>query len=365
MYHTLYLEITRRCNFSCPYCSAGSNDVNKWEEEKSVSEIIEHILKPAKKIGTNVVVFSGGEPLLYHDFYNLVAETVKLGLRFAIATNGYYLTQDVIDKLLKIAGNSFVISLGINSFDENNKETRTKELDFFLSKLNLLLRNNISVNISITVGSFNCDTFQSTVKKVTEMGLPYNRIPFAPRNSNNRQFMFNKKMMKEKIHPVYVSCYNGFTSFTPFFLSEESYRKITGSIERTQVPLNPSVGCWVGSFYAINPSGEVAPCPLLSDNISAGNVYYTSLESILFDSDLMKKITNRENLKGKCGGCRYNWTCGGCRTMAFYQSGDVFNEDPTCFIDELSESEIIELEQITEKHFKNYYRMYLLSKTFG
>ncbi|MCX7954108.1 MAG: radical SAM protein [Bacteroidales bacterium] len=365
MYHTLYLEITRRCNNLCPYCSAGSNKKENWEKEKPVSDIVNYILKPAKKIGTRFIVFSGGEPLIYHDFINLVKEVVTHNFRFGIATNGLLLNQDLIDELLKIAGNTFVVSLGINSFDEQNKETRITDYDFFIEKLKLLNKNNIAVNVSVTVGKFNSETFCKTVEKIKELGLPYNRIPYAPRNSDNRKDMLDKNVLQKKIYCGYISCFNGFTSYTPLFLREDSYFRVTGNTEKTRVPLNPSVGCWVGSFYAINPAGDVAPCPLLSDKISAGNVYTTSLESILYESELMNKITNRNNLSGKCKKCKYVWTCGGCRSMAYYYSNDVFEEDPTCFIDELNEEELAKLEVITEKNFKDYYRMYLMSKSFN
>ena len=91
--------------------------------------------------------------------------------------------------------------------------------------------------------------------------------------------------------------------------------------------------------------------------MSGGNVYKESLYDILYNSDLFKNIVDRTKLKGKCGTCKYNYTCGGCRVMAYYQSGDVMAEDPTCFIEDLSEEELQELEEKTYKNFKNYNRM--------
>ena len=38
--------------------------------------------------------------------------------------------------------------------------------------------------------------------------------------------------------------------------------------------------------------------------------------------------------------------------MAYYETGDVFAEDPTCFIDELTPSELRELEQQTKRNFR-------------
>jgi len=365
MFHTLYLEVTRRCNFSCPYCSAGSNNKSKWEKEKKLNEIVKKILLPAKEIGTKVIVFSGGEPFLYHDFIKLLEITKKLNFRIGIATNASLLNKDLLQKLKKIIGNDIVFSIGINSFDDKNSETRTKNVNFFLEKIKLLKDFNFEVNISITIGKFNCLAFANTVKKIKELGLPYNRIPFVPRNSNNKDLMIDKNSHKNYVFPHLVSEFNGYVSFTPFFLPEEEYLRITNSKNKTIIPLAPSVGCWVGSFYAINPSGDVAPCPLLSDNISLGNVYKENLKDILFKNELLNKLVNRNNLKGKCKNCKYNWTCGGCRTLAFYYTGDLFQEDPICFVNDLTKDELFYFEQITIKNFAKYYKMYLMSLTYG
>ncbi len=320
-------------------------------------------MEPAKKIGTHFVDFSGGEFFLRKDAFYLLDIANKMGFRIGISTNGSLLNKKLIVKLKKLLGNNIIISLGINSFDEENKTSRYRESSFFLEKIRLLREYNINVNISVTMGRFNCKTFDKTLFKIREMNLPFNRIPYSPRNSNNREWMFDKEILKNYLHPALMQSYHGFVSFVPFFLNPKDYEDITKEkAYSTPVPLNPSIGCWVGSFYAINPAGDVAPCPLLSDHISAGNVYQQSLEWILFESVLMKRIINRSSFGGKCASCKYNWTCGGCRVMAYYYTGDVFGEDPTCFIDELSDEELEKLEKQTRKHFKNYVRMYNLKQ---
>lgn len=362
LFHTLYLEITRQCNFKCPYCSSGSNNKELWESVKGVDEIEKNILLPAKAIGTNFINFSGGEPFLFPNFLDLLDISNKMGFKVGISTNGSLLMPNTVEKLKNILGNNLLISLGINSFDSKNAETRYKEKDFFLEKLNMLLSFGVNVNISVTMGKFNCETFHTTVDNLRELGLPFNRIPYSPRNSKDKSQMFDKNILKKRLHPAIMKSYHGFVSFVPFFLTPDDYKQITKKSEDTFVPVNPSIGCWVGSFYAINPAGDVAPCPLLSDNVSAGNVYKTPLKDILYESELMKKIVNRNNLKGKCRTCKFNWTCGGCRVMAYYQTGDIFAEDPTCFIDELNENELEDLTLKTRKHFKNYVRMNEINK---
>ncbi|GAB4285845.1 MAG: radical SAM protein [Marinilabiliales bacterium] len=356
-FHTLYLEATRNCNFNCRYCSSGSNS-DEIFQDLDYNTIISRILDPAYNLGTRFLQLSGGEFLLRPDAFDILDYANKKGFRIAVTSNGSTLNEKTILKIKKIVGDNILISLGINSFDEDNAATRTKEYNYTIDKIKLLERYHININISVTIGAFNKHSFAKTIDKITELGLPYNRIPFTPRNVDCPGLMFDKEMMKNYFHPVLNSHYKGYVSFVPLFLDPVKYKEISGqSSDVISVPTNPSVGCWVGAFYSITPDGEVAPCPLLGDNISGGNVLEKDLYDILYNSELFKTITNRKNLKGKCGNCRFNFTCGGCRVMAYYKTGDYLAEDPTCFINDLTDSELLEKMDETEKNFKKYVRM--------
>ena len=51
------------------------------------------------------------------------------------------------------------------------------------------------------------------------------------------------------------------------------------------------------------------------------------------NSPVFQDLRHRETrLKGKCGRCRYNGICGGCRGRALALTGDYLAADPTCFI---------------------------------
>ncbi|MGI6411320.1 MAG: hypothetical protein ACOX0V_08810 [Bacteroidales bacterium] len=71
-----------------------------------------------------------------------------------------------------------------------------------------------------------------------------------------------------------------------------------------------------------------------------------------------KKLLIERHLEGKCGNCKYTYTCGGCRVMAYYYTGNVYAEDPTCFLHELSDEEIKRKRRSKlSRSFKNYVRM--------
>lgn len=358
MYHTLYLEATRKCNFACQNCSSGSQHKDNIEEDLPFDVIINRILIPARKLGTKNIDFSGGEFLLRDDAFEILTKANELGFSIGILSNGSTLSDENLEKIENILGQNVIISLGINSFDENNVETRDSSQDFFLKTLNRLESRHFRVNVSVTMGSFNKHSFCNTLDKINELHLPFNRVPYTPRNSNNIEWMFDKETMKEYLHPALRKHYKGYVSYVPLFLSNEDYKRFSHQKDSVNlVPTNPSVGCWVGSFYSINPKGDVAPCPLVSDHVSGGNVVKEDLFDILFNSELFTRIVDRSNLKGKCGKCKFRYTCGGCRVYSYFKTGDIFESDPTCFIEDLSEQELKILEAETAKQFRNYCRM--------
>lgn len=357
LFHTLYFEATRNCNLLCRYCSTKSNTKSNFDDIPA-GKIIDRILNPAWDLGTRMIDFSGGEFLLRKDAYQLLKEAHDIGFKISIVTNGTTVNQKVIDKLQDILGKNILISLGINSFDAENAETRDFDYKKTLSLISLLEKNNITINLCVTIGKFNADHFADTIKQIDDLKIPYNRIPFSPRNATCKELMFDQETMMKKIHPVLLKYFRGYVSYVPFFLDPTVYLEKTGQeIKMSNVPTNPSVGCWVGSFYGISPEGEVAPCPLLLDHISGGNVLKTKLKDILFQTELFTKVVNRKEIKGKCGSCKYNYTCGGCRVMAYYQSEDIMAEDPTCFIDKISKEELLKMENETARQFNNYRRM--------
>ncbi|MFQ5892320.1 MAG: radical SAM protein, partial [Candidatus Methanofastidiosia archaeon] len=44
------------------------------------------------------------------------------------------------------------------------------------------------------------------------------------------------------------------------------------------------------------------------------------------------RLRKRENLEGFCSSCEHNSVCWGCRSSAYYYTGDDFAADPKCWL---------------------------------
>jgi AdoMet-dependent heme synthase len=357
----LYFEATRVCNLKCPMCMTGSNDpvavrVSRGEE-LSFDEIKERILEPAKRVGVKAIGWSGGEFLLRDDAMDLLRLTVALGYQCKLCSNGELLDRERLKALKEATNGSLTIALGLNSITERNEWTRDAKPDRTLEVLDLCDELKIDRHVIVTISKDNTETFEKTVKYMVDRRISYNRSPYAGRGSGCSMFDqlgFDRKDLEDHFHPTLRRYVNGYVSFTPFFLSPELHAQVSGGVTNGTVPHNPPIGCWVGTWLTVNAEGDVSVCPVLLDVLKAGNVREKPIDRVVAESKLFADLLDRSLLKGRCGNCRYQYTCGGCRAMAYYHTGDYMEEDPTCFFDPKDRETVSPYEEETNRLFKKY-----------
>lgn len=82
----LQITLTNRCNLKCQMCFV-KYYVTEPEEEMTNSQIL-NLINDAFNMGIKVAVFSGGEPFLREDIYDICNHCFKKGLWTVITTNG-------------------------------------------------------------------------------------------------------------------------------------------------------------------------------------------------------------------------------------------------------------------------------------
>ena len=100
-------------------------------------------------------------------------------------------------------------------------------------------------------------------------------------------------------------------------------------------------GCSAGTKFAnVDPQGNVHPCQFWQD-YTIGNIRETPFSALWTSDDpLMVRLREKsQHVGGKCGTCGYKELCGGCRIRARAVHGDIWAEDPACYLysGELSE----------------------------
>jgi radical SAM protein with 4Fe4S-binding SPASM domain len=87
-------------------------------------------------------------------------------------------------------------------------------------------------------------------------------------------------------------------------------------------------GCTAGNrALCIQADGDVVPCNYL--RVKLGNIFETTIMDIYNNNPIVAKLRNRE-VTGRCGNCKHRIECGGCRTRAKLETGDMFGGIISC-----------------------------------
>jgi len=114
---------TSRCNLQCLHCYSSSTNESYGEELTTAQA--RQLLSQLAESNCPVVLFSGGEPLLRSDLFELLAEANRLGLRSALSTNGTLIDSAVADRLAKVGTGYVGISLdGEEKFHDMFRQTQ-------------------------------------------------------------------------------------------------------------------------------------------------------------------------------------------------------------------------------------------------
>ena len=99
---------TNQCNLKCAHCyqdaeEATDKELSTDEGKKMIDEIA--------RAGFKVMIFSGGEPLMRPDIYELVAHAAENGLRPVFGSNGTLITPEVAVRLKEAGACAMGISV--------------------------------------------------------------------------------------------------------------------------------------------------------------------------------------------------------------------------------------------------------------
>ncbi len=330
-----YFETTRRCNLHCSHCMT-RRESSAEAPEMSTEEAKTRVLDEVSAISSNAAIaFSGGEHLLRPDAYELLEYAGKLGIWSFINTNGRLLMEtDAVRQASRATGGKAVFALSLNSLDAcTNCCGRDDSPETVWRAAERCEKEHAPFFFIVTVSKGNLATLPETVKFLRKRNVPMLRSPFVPRGAGGafRHLMIDRADMERTLHPALTGNPLSYISFTPFFGSPDL---IEAGASHFALRI-AGAGCQAArSFAAVSAEGQVAPCVhLLDSSCACGNVRTERLSEVIRDAPLFAALRSRAGLKGKCGRCRYRQTCGGCRAQAFYHSGDVEGEDPTCFFE--------------------------------
>jgi len=155
----------RRCNIDCGYC----NEYDKVSAPVPTDVLMRRIDK-LRDLGTAVVAFSGGEPMLHPDLDALISHIRSRGMMAGLITNGYFLVPKRI-QALNDAGLDFLqISIDNVEPDEVSKKS-LRVLDQKLRDLKTYAAFDVNINSVLGGGIKNPEDARTINARARELGF--------------------------------------------------------------------------------------------------------------------------------------------------------------------------------------------------
>ena len=331
-------EMTSACNLRCIHCHTSGGKPAKDELTTAEGK---HLLNQLADVNDfQMMAFTGGEPLLRPDLFELLAYSQALGFTNTIATNATLIDTEVAKRLRSLG--IVIAAVSLDGFDAKTHDMVRGQPGSFnnaLRGIRALHKVGILLHVNITAMEYNMDQMKPLMDLIERVGtgilLMYQLVPVGrgrkiknaalDLDANEQLIRFIAKaqtrtqaIMEPVAAPQYWSFLlqqNGIHSGPLLRLAEMVFH-----------------GCSAGrGFVYIKSNGEVWPCPFIE--ISCGNIRQSSFLKIWQEAPVFLDFRDRENrLQGQCGSCEYRRLCGGCRGRSWAVTGNHLAEDPSCFI---------------------------------
>lgn len=331
-------EVTRSCNLACRHCRAEAHP-EPYEGELSTEEA-KALIDTFPQVGDPIVIFTGGDPMMRPDVYELVAHARGLGLTCAFAPNGTLITPENAARLREAGVSRCSISIdGADAASHDAFRGVPGAFDASLRGIEYLKAAGLPFQINTTVTRGNLHSFKRIFELCERLGASawhiFLLVPMG-RAAGLADEVISAEEYEDVLHWLY-EFRKGTSMHLKATCAPHYYRIMRQRAHEEGKAVTPETfgmdamtrGCLGGTgFCFISHVGRVQPCGYLE--LDCGNVRETPFPQIWRESTYFRQFRDQGAYEGKCGVCEYHRVCGGCRARAQSMSGNHLGEEPLC-----------------------------------
>ncbi len=340
---------TRACNLNCIHCYASATP------EPSAGELntqeARDFIRDIATFKAPVILFSGGEPLVRDDFFELASFAADSGLRVALSTNGTLIDSKTAARLKQIGFAE--VGISIDGIGEKNDRFRGQKgaYEAAINGIRNSIDQGLRVSLRITMTRFNYEEVPAIfelaeneqINRICLYHLAYSgrgdkliKADLSPQMTRNvMDTIINHTVDLHKRGKSKEVLTVGNHS-DGVYLYLKLLQKNPAQAARALDLLNSNGGNNSGiRISAVDNTGNVHPDQFWW-HYSLGNIRQTPFSRIWSKASdpLLKALRNRKPLlKGRCSKCLYLGICNGnlrVRAEAFH--GDLWAPDPSCYL---------------------------------
>ena len=343
---TIAWEVTRACAYACVHCRADAMHTPDPHELNTEEAL--RLIDRLAQFGSPILIFTGGDPMMRKDLYELIAYATQRGLRCSLTPTATALPTTARLEKVRDAGIRR-IALSLDAPNPEIHDSFRQVRGSWQRTMDILRRAQsvgLSVQVNTTVAKHNVHLLEEMIPFLQEVGaVQWSLFFLVPTGRAQAENMISAEEHERVFHWLYDLSKNA-----PFDIKSTAapmYRRV--AIERKRLEqggdqpvtfqgagfqyadgLNrPTRGVNDGNgFLFISHVGDIQPSGFLP--VTAGNVRMDDVVDIYRHSQLFTDLRTPDKIKGRCGVCEYRDVCGGQRGRAYGITGDYLETDPAC-----------------------------------
>ena len=342
---TIAWEVTRACAYACVHCRADAQHTRDPEELST--EEAKRLIERIKEFGSPILIFTGGDPMMRPDLFELIEYATSLGLRCSLTPTATKLpTKEKLKRAMDAGIKRIALSLDAPTAEVHDEFRQVpgswnRTMDILKTALSI----GLSAQINTTVSTHNLALLPDMVKFVKEVGAVQWSVFFlVPTGRAHADAMISPQDHERVFGWLYDLSQKA--DFDIKATAAPMYRRV--AIERKRAEKGPIDANFQGAgfqyadglnrpvkgvndgrgFLFISHKGDVMPSGFFP--LAAGNVKKDDIVDVYRNSPLFKELRDPSLLKGRCGACEYKVVCGGQRGRAWAMTGDYLETDPAC-----------------------------------
>lgn len=331
-------HLTERCNLACSHCYQDG----KVRPELSLDQVFA-ILKELEAtfeawnetyglVLRPRLQLTGGEPLLWHNIFDLIDLAKGMGFAISMLTNGTLVSEEIADEIAEREVDLVQVSM------EGTKPVHDRirgegAYDAAASGIRRLSRRGQFVSVNATLSKMNCEDVDDLIDEMKTLGA--DRVAFARLvPSGGGASLATEMLSAAELKKVYEKI----KARDDLAIEIACRDPLMALLDSRVIPSAGDIaigGCTAGvAGITILPDGTAMACRRLG--IELGNLLETPFRELWADSPELWCLRSRENYSGRCGECDRWASCRGCRAVAYAGSliagqPDLCADDPQCW----------------------------------
>lgn len=326
------IEITSKCNFYCKHCG---NDSRCLDDNNLTKEEIFNIIDQSSKLGVQRLGITGGEPFCDDNLFEYLRYAKGKIPTIAIATNGYFIDEKVVKKLIE--NNVYKIAVSLDGIEEYHNTFRKNDRAFAraIKAIKLLVSAGMEVKVRSVLVKDNEDSILKLMEITNNLYVKRHEIlPACPIGRTNREMILTYKKYREFL----IKAVNKINSLNPrnityqlkpVFYQEDLFAKAPLDCRMKSLSYKCDA---LDTSLEVSYNGDVLGCSFV--RIPIGNIRQKTISEMWNCKEaleLYNQLMNHNKI-GECAECLDNDKCnGGCYANKLYGDG-VSKKDIYCFV---------------------------------